>query len=299
MILCAGEALIDMLPCETRRGTPAYAPHPGGAVFNTAIALGRLREEVGFFSGLSTDLFGAQLDTALTEAGVDARPAHRSNRPTTLAFVTLVAGQARYTFHDEGTAGRMLTPADLPDISPKALFLGGISLAMPPCAEAYETLLHREAPHALTMLDPNIRPAFISDAPGYRARLGRMLPRADVVKLSGEDMSWLDTTPDALLAGGSHLVCVTEGARGVTAHWRGGTAFVPARQVTISDTIGAGDTFNAGLLAGLRRGGLLSKPALAALTPERIRPALELGTQAAAITVSRAGANPPWQEELT
>lgn len=298
MILCAGEALIDMLPRESTVGEPAFAPHPGGAVFNTAVALGRLDEDVSFFSGLSTDLFGAQLEAALQAARVDASHAHRSGRPSTLAFVTLVDGQARYAFYDEGTAGRMLAPSDLPGLSPKALFLGGISLVVEPCAATYEALLKRESPSALTMIDPNIRPGFITDEAAYRARLGRMLPMADVIKISDEDMDWLGTAPAALLAAGSRLVCVTGGAKGVTAHWPGGDLFVPAEPAKVVDTVGAGDTFNAGLLAGLRRGGLLSKPALMALSPDLLRPALELGVKAAAVTVSRAGANPPWQEEL-
>ena len=93
MILCAGEALIDMLPRETRDGGSAFQPHAGGAVFNTAIALARLGENTGFFTGLSTDLFGEVLDDALAASGVDASFADRSERPTTLAFVTLKDGQ--------------------------------------------------------------------------------------------------------------------------------------------------------------------------------------------------------------
>ena len=91
MILCAGEALIDMLPRESTGGEQAFAPYAGGAVFNTAIALGRLGAPVGFFSGISTDLFGDILTRTLQASGVDAGFAARSDRPTTLAFVTLTA----------------------------------------------------------------------------------------------------------------------------------------------------------------------------------------------------------------
>ena len=105
MILCCGEALIDMLPRETDAGEPAFAPYPGGAVFNTAIALGRLGEAAGFYSGLSSDLFGQMLDKALTASGVDASLAPRVPRPTTLAFVPLTDGHAQYAFYDENTAG--------------------------------------------------------------------------------------------------------------------------------------------------------------------------------------------------
>jgi len=300
MILCCGEALIDMLPRETAAGERAFAPYPGGAVFNTAIALGRLGAPAGFFSGLSTDLFGQLLDAALTASGVDASLARRSDRPTTLAFVTLTNGHAQYAFYDENTAGRMLSPGDLPALpdAVEALFFGGISLVGEPCGAAYEALMLREAAARVTMIDPNIRPGFITDEPGYRARIERMLGAADIVKVSDEDLAWIGVSVEDLLARGARLVCLTEGAKGVRAFWPGGESFVAAKRVEVVDTVGAGDTFNAGLLAGLSRTGLLSKAGLETLTAESLAPALELGVAAAAVTVSRAGANPPWAHEL-
>lgn len=299
MILCCGEALIDMLPRESTGGEPAFAPYPGGAVFNTAIALGRLGVETSFYSGLSRDLFGEMLETALGASHVDASVAVRSDRPTTLAFVKLVDGQARYAFYDENTAGRMLTPADLPDVTEaEALFFGGISLVVDPCGAAYEALMLREAGKRVTMIDPNIRPGFITDERAYRARIERMLAVADIVKISDEDMDWLGTDADEILANGAALVCVTEGAKGVVGQWRGGSVRAEAQRVQVVDTVGAGDTFNAGLLAGLSQAGLLDKTALAQLDEAKVKPALELGNRAAAITVSRAGANPPWANEL-
>ena len=123
MIVCCGEALIDMLPRQMPDGGDSFLPVPGGAVFNTAIALGRLGEDVQFFSGLSTDMFGRRLAAHLEESGVDTTLCKRSPRPTTLAFVTLAGGNAKYTFYDEGTAGRMLDIADLPDLSEEATVL--------------------------------------------------------------------------------------------------------------------------------------------------------------------------------
>ena len=116
MILCSGEALIDMLPRETVDGENCFSPHAGGAVFNTAIALARLGAPTGFFSGISTDLFGTILEDRLTAAGVDSSFAARSDKPTTLAFVTLTGGHAKYAFYDENTAGRMLDTSDLPNL---------------------------------------------------------------------------------------------------------------------------------------------------------------------------------------
>ncbi|SHI55082.1 carbohydrate kinase family protein [Wenxinia saemankumensis] len=304
MILSCGEALIDMLPRTTPGGEQAFAPYAGGAVFNTAIALGRLGVPAGFFSGLSSDLFGDVLRSTLEASRVDASPAHVSARPTTLAFVRLTDGHASYTFYDENTAGRMLTPDDLPDVKAEALFFGGISLVGEPCGTAYEALQERECAGRVTMIDPNIRPSFVTDEAAYRGRIERMCARADIVKLSDEDLRWLGgqgTTDDlaaALLRKGAKLVLITEGARGATGYAEGRRVSVEARRVEVVDTVGAGDTFNAGVLAQLYRTGALTKDRVAALSEDEIAAALSLGAAAAAITVSRAGANPPWEGEL-
>ncbi|MCU4653817.1 carbohydrate kinase [Roseibacterium sp. SDUM158016] len=308
MILCAGEALIDMLPRKTEEGESAFAPYPGGAVFNTAVALARLKTPVAFFSGLSDDLFGERLSRVLAVNGVDHALAARSSRPTTLAFVTLHDGHASYTFYDENTAGRMLGEADLPALPETctAGFFGGISLAVEPCAEAYAALAGRVADAGLpVMLDPNIRPGFIADEARYRARMDRLLAIADIVKVSDEDLEWLmggadiDANAAALQEKGPALLLVTRGADGVSAYGPGGTLHHPAPKAKVVDTVGAGDTFNAGLLAGLHEGGALTKQALrAGLSEDALRAALDLGVRAAAVTVSRAGANPPTRDEL-
>lgn len=297
MILCCGEALIDMLPRETAQGEMAFAPYPGGAVMNTAIALGRLGAAPGYFGGLSRDLFGTLLADGMRASHVDTSRCPRSARPTTLAFVTLKDGQARYEFYDENTAHRMLSPDDLPELDGvTALFFGGISLVSEPAADVYAALCTGD--HGLpVMIDPNIRPAFITDPDRYRARLQTMMARADIVKLSDEDMDWLGVTPAQVLESAA-LVLITRGAEGVDLCTRAGTQRVPAQKVEVVDTVGAGDTFNAGLLAGLARDRLLSRDALASAAPEAFVGAVELGAAAAAVTVSRAGANPPWSHEL-
>lgn len=306
MILSCGEALIDMLPRQSTGGEAAFAPYAGGAVFNTAIALGRLGAPSGFLSGLSTDLFGEILTESLTASKVDSSLAIRSARPTTLAFVKLVDGQASYAFYDENTAGRMIRPEDMPALPDNVgtVFFGGISLVVDPCGSAYEALMAREAPARVTMIDPNIRPGFIADEAAYRARIARMIALADLVKLSDEDLHWLEGKGDLstlaakVLDQGPKVVFVTEGAAGAHAFTRRDAIFVPARKVTVADTVGAGDTFNAGVLAALHRAGLLDKAALAGIGAEALRDALTLGIRAAAVTVSRPGANPPWEDEL-
>ena len=306
MILCCGEALIDMLPRATTRGEDGFAPHPGGAVFNTAIALGRLGAASGLCSGISTDFFGEVLADALKASKVTSDLAILTSRPTTLAFARLVDGQPSYSFYDEGSAGRMIRPDDLPDIPAAvgAMFFGGISLAGEPCGSAYEALMTREAAARVTMLDPNIRPGIISDEAAYRARISRMIALADIVKVSDEDLRWLADDgavadlAQGILSQGPKVVFVTEGARGATAFTRDHQVFVAAENVEAIDTVGAGDTFNAGTLAAFDQSGALTKERIGALDRDVLRAALSLGVRAATVTVSRAGADPPWLGEL-
>ncbi|SHE73482.1 fructokinase [Ruegeria intermedia] len=308
MILCCGEALIDMIAEPTVSGAQGFVPHSGGAVFNTAIALGRLGAPAGMLTGLSRDMFGQQLAQALKDSHVDGSQVVLSDRPTTLAFVQLQDGHATYSFVDENSAGRMLRPEDMPDqlSTTSALYFGGISLACEPCADAYAALLDRHGAERAVMIDPNIRPGFIQDQTRYRTRLNRMIAQADIVKVSDEDLDWIVPGPETLeekvpllLQAGPAVVIVTRGSQGATGYLADGrTVSVPVTPVQVVDTVGAGDTFNAGVLAQLHRAGLLSKKALRAILPDDLRAALELGGKIAAVTVSRAGANPPWAHEL-
>lgn len=309
MILNCGEALIDMVEAKTKDGTNAFVPHSGGAVMNTAIALGRLGVPSGFFAGLSSDLFAAQLTAHMDASHVSHDLCPVTDDPTTLAFVQLTNGQAKYAFFDENTALRNLAKADIPALpaETQALFFGGISLAYGTCAETYETMMIRASETHVTMLDPNIRLGFIRDAAGFRARIERMIAAADIVKLSDEDLEWvrpgdLNEAARDVLSRGPKLVVVTQGSKGATAFHASGEVFVASEPVDLealdSDTIGAGDTVNAGLLAGLYQADALSKDALATLSKQNITDALTLGMRAARVTVSRKGANPPWAHEL-
>jgi fructokinase len=270
--------------------------------------LGRLRALTGFLSGLSSDLFGNQLRAALTGSNVDTSLAITSSRPTTLAFVQLTNGHATYTFYDENTAGRSLDPTQLP-VLPDAvttLYFGGISLINEPCADYYTNLAVRESPDRVVVVDPNIRPGFINDTVSYRARLDRLFAHADIVKVSDEDLNWILPGPQSLIEKvtdlrdrGPKIVVLTRGGAGASALVHGSKMIdVPSQRVAVVDTVGAGDTFNAGILAKLAENGLLTKQALKHVDDGALREALDFGARVAAITVSRSGANLPWAYEL-
>lgn len=304
MILCCGEALIDMIEDDG-----AFTPHAGGAVFNTAIALGRLERKVGFVSGLSTDMFGEMLRDSLNASNVDTSHVIFSNRPTTLAFVRLVDGNANYTFYDENTAGRSLDANALPEIPSNVgtLYFGGISLIGMPAADFYAALASREAVNRVIMLDPNIRPHFITEPDEYRSRLSKLVAATDILKVSDDDLHWitpgdasLESKAMAMLQQGPKMVIITRGSEGATAYLASGESVQAAsRKVNVVDTVGAGDTFNAGVLAKLSQLGCLTKSGIAALSADDALAALRMGAEVASITVSRAGANPPWLSELS
>ncbi|MDB6180062.1 carbohydrate kinase family protein [Paracoccus fistulariae] len=301
MILCAGESLIDMVPQDG-----SFTPHLGGAVFNTTVALGRLGRPTGYLWPLSRDPFGEQLSQRLREAGVSIDLCPRTHRLTTLALVTLDDGNARYSFYDEGSAGRLFAQEDLPSLPAgvEALFVGGISLVPDPCGGTIEKLIQQNHADLPVMMDPNIRPFFVNDPEAFRARLDRLLAMVDIVKLSSDDIEWLfpDLSPEqaaqSLLTSGPKLVLHTAGEHGATAYWSGEPVNVKSMRSTVVDTIGAGDTFNAGFLAGLHQQGALSKQGLDSIDADIIGNALKTAVQAAAIVVSRAGANPPWAHEM-
>lgn len=307
MIICCGEALIDMIPV-TNNGETAFLPKSGGAVFNTAIACGRLGTKTGFITGLSGDLFGKQLEQTLAASQVNTDLAMRSAYPTTLAFVELNDGQASYTFYDENTAGRMLDPASLPAIPDEveALYFGGISLISEPGADFYAALAMQESERRVIIADPNIRISFITDEPRYRQRLDKIIAHTDILKVSDDDLEWiipgelsLDEKVQKISAMGPDIVLLTRGSQGALAYRNGEkVAEAAAQRVEVVDTVGAGDTFNAGVIAKLSASGVLNKSAVAQISAEQLTEALQFGARVAAVTVSRAGANPPWADEL-
>ncbi|MET8688749.1 carbohydrate kinase [Streptomyces sp. NPDC004732] len=311
MIVVAGEALIDLVPQGADggpheggagdAGLPALAPRLGGGPYNTAVALGRLGSPVAFCSRVSRDAFGEALLDGLRAAGVDVTPVRRGPEPTTLAVASIGAdGSAGYSFYVEGTADRLFEAPDrLPD-GVRAMSFGTCSLVLEPGASAYEELMRRAAADGVfTALDPNVRAGLIPDPDAYRARFKSWLPSVSLLKLSQEDADWLGGTPHEWLASGPAAVVVTHGGDGLSLYTRDGTELrVPGEKVDVVDTIGAGDTVNAALLHGLCARDALSPRGLAGLGAEGWTGVLRFAARAAALTCSRAGAEPPYATEL-
>ncbi|MGX1129791.1 fructokinase [Streptomyces glaucescens] len=300
MIVVAGEALIDLVP----HGPGALAslrPALGGGPYNTAVALGRLGSPTAFCSRVSSDAFGEALLDGLRAAGVDVSGVERGAEPTTLAVATIdEQGSAAYSFYVDGTADRLFTaPAALP-AGTRAVSFGTCSLVLEPGASAYEELMRTAAGQGVfTALDPNIRAGLIPDADAYRARFLKWLPSVTLLKLSEEDARWLGGTPREWLAAGPSAVVITRGGDGLTVFTRDGAEYsVPGEKITVVDTIGAGDTVNAALLHGLAARDALTAEALAGLGADGWTRLLRFAARAAAITCSRAGAEPPYAREL-
>ena len=306
MILVAGEALIDFIPTRSESGAAAYLPRPGGSPYNVAIGLGRLGVPTGFAGGISTDFFGDQLLANLNHSGVSPQYVTRLDRPSTLAFASLDQAEPRYAFYDADAADRHWQLAEgVPGADIRAVHAGSLALVREPGVEAFEALVQRAHARGLAVsLDPNIRAAHIRDAAGHRARLARLSAAADIIKLSQADLAWLapgataDEYAASLLRSGPSLVVVTAGGAGATAYGRAARVHSAAEPIQVVDTVGAGDAFMGGLLAGLSDGGHLDRAALPGLAEPALHRALKLALRVAAITCGRVGADPPWQHEL-
>ncbi len=319
MILVCGEALMDVFveapdPGALRGGTALPARIvPGGSPFNVAVGLARLGVPTGFLGGLSRDHFGTHLRDLLAREGVDTGLLLRSGQPTTLSVVaTDGEGVPSYSFHGEGAADRVLTTADLPARLPdriRALVLGSYTLAVEPVGSALLALAEREGGRVPVSLDPNLRAAVVGDLAAWRLRFERFVATASIVKASEEDIAAgfgaVGSVADLArrwLAMGPDLVVMTRGPAGAVGFTRGGTmAEVTAPRVTVADTVGAGDSFHAALLARLHdRGALESRAAVsaAARDPALLRDAMAYAATAAAITCARPGADLPRGEAL-
>jgi len=288
----------------TQDGT--QRPRPGGGPFNTARALARLGVPTAFLGRLSTDAFGRQLAEVLAADGADLSLTSFGPEPTTVAIADVDSrGYAAYRFATEGTSAPNLTAAAVPaSLAPdvNALHVGTLGLLLEPIAVTLFELVRRESSRRLVMLDPNIRPALLTDVPRYRDRLDAIMAHTTIVKGSEADLAWLfpeldvEAAAERLLGYGPRLVVATLGAQGALGASSGIRVRVPAPTVDVVDTIGAGDAFGAALLAWLHEHGALTTDL--SLDAAHLRSALDFACLAASLTCTRPGADPPWRSEL-
>ncbi|MDR0731111.1 MAG: carbohydrate kinase [Treponema sp.] len=319
MIICLGEALIDMVRQEIPGGGEAFLPLPGGSPYNTAVAIGRLGAPVKFLGRFSRDFFGELLTRRLGENGVGDDLLVRTDQNSTLAFVKLEPGrEPRYVFYTEGTADRSFCAADLEAKLPgglppgtRCILFGSISMTMEPAASTIESFVlaqgRREGGPVIS-LDPNIRPFMIRDREAYIRRFETWLSAVTIVKISGEDLDFIypalgrEEALARLLSLGPALAVCTLGPEGATALLRRGTGTLrvsaPVAELPVVDTIGAGDTFHGALLAWLEIEGKMSRPAIGALDGGELREALWFANRAASLVCGRRGAEPPTRAEV-
>jgi len=310
-VVVAGEALVDLV----HGADGAMRALPGGSPFNVAVGLGRLGVPTALLAPLSSDEHGDLLAARLADADVRVLPSERTARPTTSATVRLDAdGHATYTFALDGTSAAAMTDGELcaaaaeePAIAtaPLHVSLGAVTLTAPGTGELLARLLDDAARRPFVSLDPNVRPAVIGDLATARAAIARAVACVDLVKVSDADLLTLHPDRDPLAVAGEWarsgpaLVVVTRGAEGATAvRTDAGTLTVAGVPVDVVDTVGAGDAFTSGLLAGLDERGLLDRAALAAADAATLREVLSFAARVAAITCTRDGADPPRRAEV-
>jgi fructokinase len=299
VIAVCGEAIVDLVPV----GETAYEAKPGGSPANTAVALARLGCPVTMLARLSVDGFGVLLREHLARNGVDLTHAIRAGEPSSLAIVDPgVNGDVAYRFVIDGTVDWQWTDDELSALPSHvvAVHTGSLALAQ---ATAIERFLHRLRGEVTISIDPNLRSPVMPPVDQARQAVARWLRLADVFKASAADVELLhpgadptDVARDWSTAGPA-IVVVTAGADGVVAVVGDEVVRLAAVPTEVVDTIGAGDTFTAGLLDGLHRAGHLGGR-LGALTASDLRPALDRALRAAAVTCNRVGADPPYAAEI-
>jgi len=322
MIICCGEALIDMLQVSVRGIGDVFTLYPGGSPYNTAITIGKLGVPVKFLGRISDDSFGEILVNRLKKNSVGDELVKRSGQNTTLAFVKHEkTREAQYIFYSEGTADRSLQLDDLPAKLPfdtKCILFGSIAMTMEPIATTLESFILREGSRKNTdqmdgapviSFDPNIRPFMIKDKAAYTSRFEKWLAASTIAKISSEDFKFIYPRLDPekalqkVLTMGPWLVICTLGPKGAVALLRRNDGSVikaaaPGVSVKVTDTVGAGDTFHGAFLAWLEMKGKMSRSALASLSENDLYNALLFANKAAAINCSRPGVAPPGRKEI-
>jgi len=288
----AGEALMDLIPVAGGDQVPMV----GGGPANTAKAVARLSYKTYFVGGISSDNYGKAIEEALAESGVDLSLVFRGNQRTALAIATIDEnGLAKYDFELDGTASFAFDKSWLPVGEPDVLHIGSVATLLEPGAsELFNWVSSKIVP---VIFDPNVRPSIQGDRAIYRAAVERWIEKASIIKLSEDDLSWLyggieEEIVSGWLSRGVSIVVVTRAEKGLSAYSSESVIDVPAVKVEVVDSVGAGDTIGAVMVEGVLQHGLEK------LRGDALKSVLERAAKAAAITCSRAGANPPTLDEL-
>ena len=311
MYLVCGEALFDFFaqsPESMATGQVDFRAIAGGSPFNVAVGLRRLGVDTALFAGLSTDYLGRRLKQVLVNEGVSTEYLHDLDAPTTLAMVALDAsGSPAYSFRGEGCADRQLHGHHLPLLGPevRGVHVGSFSLVVQPVGDTLLALVKRESGQRLISLDPNVRLNPEPDIERWRQRISELIPYADVIKVSDEDLELLYPGQDAQQIARSwlnhrcQLVFLTRGSQGASVFSREhGQRSVPASPVQVADTVGAGDTFQAAVIAWLTGHGLDSIEGVQGLSALQLDALLDFASRAAALTCSKTGPDLPYRAQL-
>lgn len=298
-VLVIGEALIDLI---RRPGEPDDA-RVGGSPLNVAVGLSRLGVPVELQTHLGSDAYADLVTAHLAANDVPLVPGSVRDGRTSTAVATIGAdGAASYDFAIDWSVGQGSV------VPPGLVHTGSIGAVLEPGGSVVVEILRAARERATISYDPNVRPQLMGERDSARDRIESLVGLADVVKASDEDVAWLH--PDLSLqevarrwlALGPALVVVTRGGEGAYAVTAAGEVEVIAPTTVVADTIGAGDSFMAGLLAGLSDAALLGRETeadLRALAGEQLARLLGFAAACAAVTVSRPGADPPRRAELT
>lgn len=306
MFLVCGEALWDLFANESADGL-AFDARIGGSPFNVAIGLSRMGQKSALLTGMSSDPLGQRLTAALTGEHVDTQYLVNTHQPSTLSLVDLTPeGTPAYTFYGQDAADRAVRIDDLPALGPNVwgIHAGSYSLVVEPVGESLLTLFEREAGRRLITLDPNVRLNVEPDIAIWRNRIDRFAAHADLIKVSDEDLGHIFPGATASeiarrwLDAGAGLVIVTRGESGAEAFTGTSSLSVAGHRIDLVDTVGAGDTFQAAMIAGLAELGIWSRQALDATAPETLNNLIGFAAGAAAITCSRRGADLPHRDAL-
>ena len=308
MILVGGENLMDMIQIDNQNENAIFEAVPGGSPYNLAMAAGRQGVKVGYVTPISKDTNGEQLAQNLLNSNVSLL-GPRVTAPTSLAMVNIENGIPSYSFYREGTAERIITLDTLSKniTSEVSIFhIGSLALTGGEDALVWEKFVKRTRENNIKVsLDPNVRPSLIAEPDVYRKKIKNLMTEVDILKLSDEDLLWLfnDSGDEASalaeleIGARAEILIVTKGSQGSAIFHEKKWHEITSHPVEkLSDTVGAGDTFMASVLAWVMKKEKLNELALLELNEKK--ELLNYAAKAAALNCEKQGCNPPWENEL-